>query len=379
MDRKTNLVLHENSPYESVSSLISFFQNDYPSGFFYKPVGLELEITNSCNLQCEGCPIINDEIRKPTDIITDEQYINVLHQSGKNGFFAYSLTGGEPFLKFRRIQNIIEAGHGLDIYKLNTNCTFFKTLDETKNLFYQLKKSGFGVKNKYIKASLVLSLGQQNLAGVPILNAVYAASLFYNYFNSGSTTCCLNLTGKDPILVREIYKTFRSLYKRITNKDFNENEFIIRFFPLNNVLTLKRLKLLSRDKITIPQLLVNFNKRYLSGGCFNTSIKNILSKNRAETLTPRMMIRPNGDIYACQSYNRVHKIGNILKESLFSVITKANENEILRTIYTKNLKGLYRLAGQTDPKISNIRLDTSYSPCDLCQLLTQRIKQKKLL
>lgn len=379
MNRKTNLVLLEKSPFKSISDLVCFFQKKYPTNYFYKPVGLELELTNLCNLQCEGCPIMNDESDKPKDLLTNKQYIDNLRQANKQGFLAYSITGGEPFLKLKSIQKIIKADHGLDIYKLNTNGSFFKSIEGTKKIFEQLKKSGFGSKNKHIKALLVISLGQQNIAGVPIINSAYATSLFYNYFSFDSTICCINLTGKDPILVQEIYKTFQSLYKKITNKDFDENKFVVRFFPLNFAPTLKRLEILSNEFVTIPPLLSDFKRRYLSSSCFNISIKNTLNKSKAETLTPRMMIRPNGDTYACQSYNRVHNIGNVFKERLFDVIKKANRNMILKIIYMKNLKGLYQFTNKFYPKIRNIKLDTAYSPCDICQVLTSIIKENKIL
>lgn len=375
MQRERILTLLEASSIKTVTSLIDHFQNlRYQKDYFYKPIGIELEITNLCNLKCQGCPIINDELTKPQDILTDEEFIQVLKKCKQLGIFAYSITGGEPFLKFNLIKKILKANVGLDLYKLNTNGSFFRTINITKNYLNELQLSGFGESNRYIKSVLVISLGQQNLAGVPIRNAVHLISQVYNFFLPERVQCCLNITEKNQLLAKKIYQDFKKLYHQSTGKNFDEHLFKVRFFSLNSLPTLKRLGLLTQKKISIFQLIVSFKTRYLSCGCFNIQIKNTANPYQSETLIPRVTLRPNGDLYACFNFNYVHKIGNIKKNSLREVVKIANDNIILKTVFTQNLEGLYYLALKKKQDLVNVKLDSACGPCDLCQFLTNEIK-----
>lgn len=126
MKPKTILKLKKNSGFRSITDLIMHFQNKQSQNATYKPIGIELEITNQCNLRCSGCPIIVGG-EKTEDTQSDEDILNVMRQAKKSHLFAYSVTGGEPFLEFASVKKIISNSHGLDLYKLHTNDSFFKT------------------------------------------------------------------------------------------------------------------------------------------------------------------------------------------------------------------------------------------------------------
>lgn len=374
MKPKTIVKLKENTGFESVTGLISFFQNKQNISFTYKPIGIELEITNKCNLRCSGCPIMVDGERTE-DVLKDDQIIQVLHQAKGYGMFGYSITGGEPFLKFKTIIKIINSSHGIDLYKLNTNASYFKTPAITNGYLIELKKAGLTSKNKYIKPVIVISLGHQNLAGVPIQNAVNLTANIYSIFNQEEIACSLNITDKNPLLAQKIYEDFKKLYLKNKGQQFNEALFEVRQFSLTNIKTLRRLDLAEKEDIAILTRIEQFKNEYISGGCFNIHIKNMSDKKQAETLIPRIVMKPNGDIYACQGFNYVHNIGNITRKHLSSIIADANKNVILQTVFSKNLEGLYKFAIEHDSKIKNIKVGRRYSPCDVCQLLTRELEK----
>jgi MoaA/NifB/PqqE/SkfB family radical SAM enzyme len=376
MIKKTNLSLLDKAKFQSIDDLIDFFQNKYPTNYFYKPVGIELEITNHCNLRCKGCPIFFDENSRPKDILKTDEFIVLLNQLKNTGIFAYSITGGEAFLRFETIKRIIASKHGLDLYKLNTNGSFFRTPLETEEYFKQLKEMGFENKNKYIKAVLVVSIGQQNVAGLPLANAVNAASAFYKIFDSNKVSFSLNVTDRNLSLANKIYKDFKKLYLKKTRMKFNEKQYNVRIFSLTNIHTLKRLKLPLGQKFSIKDLLEKYKIEYLSGGCFNIKIKNNKHLDSAETLIPRCMLRPNGDLYFCNSYNRVHKIGNILDDSFLKIFKRTNEDKVLKKIVKGNLESLYNQAVLRNPNIKNLKFEEAYGPCDACELLTKIIKDE---
>lgn len=378
MKKKTILSLKTNNSFATVDDLIYSFQQRYPKKYFYKPIGIEVEVTNVCNLKCRGCSLIIDEIDKPKDILKDEEFITVLKECKKLGMFGYSLTGGETFLQFDRVKKILSADHGLDIYKINTNGSFFKTPSMTTNYLLQLKEAGFGTKNKYIKPVLVVSLGHQNLAGVPLQNAVNVVALFYIIFNREDVVFSFNITEKNQLLAQKIFADFKKLYFKITQQEFDESIFEVRFFSLNNIPTLKRLNVFLGPKVPIAELLEDYKKNYLSGGCFNLRVHNAHREDEAETLIPRCVLRPNGDVYACPGFNRVHRIGNILDNNIGKIIEDTNKDKLLRIVFTKNLQGLFSFAIKSNPKLHELRLEKSYGPCDLCQVLTSVIRQKPI-
>jgi MoaA/NifB/PqqE/SkfB family radical SAM enzyme len=129
------------------------------------------------------------------------------------------------------------------------------------------------------------------------------------------------------------------------------------------------------ENISIPELLKDYKKNYLSGGCFNIKVRNTGNDERAETLIPRIVLRPNGDVYTCQGYSYVHLAGNILRKPLKSVIENVNRNDVYKTVFTKNLAGLYQLALRKNPKVKNLILKSAYDPCDLCKVLTASLTE----
>jgi hypothetical protein len=374
MERKTILKLKNNSEFKKVSDLVNFYQKKLPLNYFYKPVGIELEITHDCNLKCQGCPIIWDQ-KKIKDILISQDYIDILKDCSKQSIFAYSLTGGETFLKFDVVKKIIASNHGLDLFKLNTNGSFFKSSKLAKKYFLELKTAGFVSQNKFIKPVLVISMGQQNFAGVPIKNSIYAVTEFFKVFNSDAVIS-LNIVDRNLDLSQKIYHDFIKLFSK-ENKSLPIDNLEVRIFSLNNYPTLNRLKISSDIKISISSLIKKYQQDYLSKGCFNISSKNNYFDNCAETLVPRCLLCPDGKLYSCPGFNLTHCLGDLNSSSINNIIQKTNQNLILKEIFTKNLASLYKLALKNDKTLDKLKLSESYDPCDLCQFLSHNLKKNE--
>jgi hypothetical protein len=356
---------------QSVRRFITDRQAAYPADWFYRPVGIEVEITNKCNLRCAGCGQ-RDEQPRPDDILTTPDYIRVLLQLADTPIFACSVTGGETLLFLERVKQIISAVNGiLDIYKVNTNSYRFVSDAATLKVLQELQAAGFGRKNRFIKAVMVTSIGQQNENGMPLANAVYLTKIFYQVFSPASTICTVNSTDKNLQRSNHWLREYLKLYQDMTGSEVDQRLVPLRAFMLNNVPTLQRLGLMIDYSVTIPELISSFKRQYKSWQCLN-----ILPVDPAEavmTLTPRCLLQSNGDVLACPGYNYTHKIGNVRDHSLWEIITAANHNPVLQAVFTGGLSQLLKYGQTFLPNLAQEKLSLSYGPCDVCQYITNQL------
>ena len=345
--------LRSGAPHASLMDLIRSKQAEYPSDWVYRPVGIELELTNKCNIQCAGCGQ-RDEESRPQDLLSVDEYSDVARQAGKLPIFACSITGGETLMFLDRIYVLLQTISGnLDVYKINTNGYRFVSKDRSRQIFTDLKTAGFGVNNRFIKSVFV--------------NSVNAASVFYDIFSFDESVLTINVTDKNIQTASRWSNTFRRMYEEATGLVHDDKKIPIREFMLNTIATLKRLDLALEQEVTIPELFRKFQLQYRSWKCLNTPPT---TDEDMTTLMPKMVLRPNGDVMACPGYGYVHNIGNIRKTSLYSIVESANKNPVLRIMYTDGLPGLYKRVSKLHPEIATRTFSLSHDPCDICQILT---------
>lgn len=363
-----------NSSFTSITELIKDRQSLYPSDWCYKPVGIEVEITNKCNLACAGCGQRDEHIR-PDDVMSTQDYIRILKEVSVTPIFACSITGGETLMYLEHVREIIKEVHTrLDIYKLNSNSYRFVNDALTIGVLKQLKLSGFGEDNRHIKPVFVTSIGQQNENGMPLINSVNLVKNFYSVFDQAKALVSVNATDKNIQKARQWNNKFRQLYKDTTGEEVTEEKVPMREFMLNNIPTLQRLGLVVQYDVPISELISGFKTQYTSWKCLNQVPQS--TDADLTTLMPKCVLQPNGDLYACPGYNYVHKIGNVMQESIKNILRHANENPILRIMYTDGLPGLYKYASKIDPSVKQDKLSLSYAPCDVCQYLTKKVALK---
>ncbi len=349
-------------------------QSLYPTKYIFRPIALELEITNKCNLVCTGCGQ-RDETQRPLDALKKDDFPTILLQSKQElPLVGYSITGGEPLLYLETVLNIISQTAGqIDLYKLNSNGYRFVNLELTSKILRQLKDAGFGRTNSNLVSLFVSSIGQQNEAGVSIHNAVNLASIFYTVFDQKTAICTFNATDKNLTKASAWLEQFKKEYKSNQSIDLNDQLFPLRSFMLNNIPTLTRLGIVIDHQVPINKLINHFKHDYQAWKCLNQIPK---TSNEIASLVPRMILRPNGDVFACPGYNYTHKIGNIQQQSWAEILNHANSDPILVIMFSKGLPGLYQYAKTLDPTVTQLSLSLSYSPCDVCQLLTKKIRAK---
>lgn len=363
------LKLKNKSKFLSSKDLIVGKQSKYPSSWFFKPIGIEFEITGKCNLQCEGCAQQLD-FPKLKDTLTTEQISSTIQSLSSIGAFAYSLTGGEAFLYLPRICEIISFLPEVDIYKLNTNGFRFTSKKASLDILKQLKKAGFGVVNKDILPVIVVSLGQQTKQGIPMENAVYLIQAFSELFGLDDALLSINVTDRNISDAMIIVKKFKALFYKMTGKKYDINHFPIRTFGLTNLTTLKRLGLASEKQDIYKNIISNFKNHYKSWKCLNLIPE---GNDNLPTLTPRILIRPNGDVYACPGYNYVHKVGSLHEKNIIEILTDVNKNKVLSILFTEGLPGLLKKGKKSISNFDQQKISISATPCDVCQKISKQL------
>lgn len=362
------------SSYLSTRQLVETAQQQMPADWVYKPIGIEIEITNSCNLRCEGCAQQLDW-KVPNDVLTNENILEFIREGRELGMVAISITGGEATLFLDRVLELLNLRGEIDLYKLNTNGYRFISLEATKMIFTQLKAAGFTL-NTQLKPVLVVSLGQQNMQGVPISNAVNAAVSFYDVFDPEEALISFNLTDKNPAITAEIKNTFFSMFEKVSGERPDPRLYPLRSFGLTNQSTLQRLNILSSTQATIPELMEMFQRQYKSWKCLNTLPENVMD---LPTLTPRCLVRPDGTLMACPGYNYVHVLGNVQQKGLKQLLVEAQKMTHIRTMMTKGLPALWHDALYAGVVNEDLTMSVSVTPCDLCQFLTRKLRENESL
>ncbi len=332
----------------------------------------EIEITHRCNLRCSGCAIIND-INKSKHELTGDQILNFLQQAKENKIFSYSLTGGEPFLNLKLLENVIKNSP-INLFKINTNGYVFSTRKKTQRVLLKLKKSGFAVKNKNSRSWLNISFGQQTTQGIPLENSLHVLNCFFNIFPKEKAGVSFNVFSTSLEYSTFIIEEFKKKYKKLTGEEFDNTKFPIKIIPPDGrkCLTVNVVPL-NEKEMTIRNLIYYY---LLQGkAILNCSPKETLSENYF--FAPRLLLRANASVYSCSGFSYVHKLGNVNSQNLKDMLERANKNIVTKTVFKGGLKALLKLAEKYEPDIGEQKISVNNGPCDICRILKNNIMFSK--
>jgi hypothetical protein len=338
---------------------------------YFRPNSVEIEISHKCVIVCKNCAIKEDVIRNLYSL-SEKEILDFLNQAKRLRIFAYSLTGGEPFLFFSLMKNVIRKT-SLDLIKIDTNGYIFSTPQKTKQIFKEMKIAGFGIKNTKIRSWLNISIGQQTDCGIPLENSVFAAREFYNYFPKDKAGLSFNVFSGSDKHSMEIIKKFVNKYEEICGLPFDQNNFPFKLIPANGRICSTAIKINnnSKKKDKVINLINYYSDQKVSLNCLSKKIN--LGNG---TIAPRLLLRADGSLYSCPGFAYVFKLGNIRQEKLSEIMKKANKNLALQTVFKSELGGLLKLAEKKQPGISNKKISINYGPCNICALLRNIILSK---
>lgn len=354
-------VLPKNEP-KSVCDISREFQSKQPEHWFYKPVCIEMELTHRCSLKCIECSIIED-VKRAEHGLSVEEALSVLSQGAKLGMYAYTITGGEPFTRFDDVCQIIKETPELDCHKLQTNGTFFSSARKAKLLLEKLKASGFGSRNRFVRSGLHCSVGIQNYKGGVSLKAAWnLAQAFQSTFETDSCQLSYILTHHHGIAPEIARRDILRELQLVASDIIDEEDFHLRVVQIHRTPALAK----EHDKINKVPLgeLVKFYATYWK--CFDA--------DGIQSPYPQILIRANGEVFACSCFGHVFNLGNIRKHSLMQLIEYANSLELLKMIRYEGLLGYLEYARKFDPDIITREIAPTTTICKICGTLKSLIE-----
>lgn len=333
----------------------------------YHPKVVEIEMSYLCNLRCPNCAIIND-IKAAKYRLSGQAILDILKQAQNEGINYYGLTGGEPFVTFDTLKFVIEKAP-LDLMKINTNGFIFSSLKQAKRIIKELKESGFGMRNKKIKAFLNFSAGQQTIQGVPLENAVYALMAISEVYKNNEVGFALKVFYPDLEFENHIVRKFLKIYKEITKKDYDYSRYLIKLTTadIRECSTAIIGGIIEKKTDTIKNL-INYYWGRVSLNC------NFTEPEKGTIIGQRLFVRANGDVFTCSGFSHVFLLGNINKEAIGNMFQKANKDLAMSTVFDGGLRKLLKEAEKNNPGIGNRMISISNGPCDICRILKNQIQ-----
>jgi D-alanine-D-alanine ligase-like ATP-grasp enzyme len=357
-DDYNRFILNKN--FKTIQELWEHFVKNYPKNYYYRPLQIELELTNKCNFRCNGCAII-DDIEKWEYWLDKEFIIKFLNDAKWTWIYSYTITWWEPFLRFDDMCNIIK-NVDLDCHKIQTNWSFFDS-DIKANLYLKkLSESWFWKNNKYLKPSIRISFWISNPEQENYWNKIiYSSKNFYKYFDKETTTLWF--------VVSDFVENIKNTSENFIH-DFEEKVWI----PFDN------------DKYYIRSIYIQpeAKKLWKIDDSYNLNIRDYI-KSIDESWScfginesipwPKILIKANWDVYSCTCFSQVFLVWNIKNNTIHEIIEKVNNHEIIKIISEKWLMWFLEYAEEFSPWIWNKKIPNNLTQCNVCRIIKDAVKK----
>lgn len=360
IDWRSQIITEENKeqlvPYEGkfavkhpdIFEVIKSAQSNLPTEWLYRPLNLEIEITNQCNLKCQHCGM---HANLPHEIVSPsyDQLEHLAQDMARYKVSSIGFTGGEPFMTFDKMLYMISQcqQNSVDIMKITSNGFWGK---DAAFKFRMLDSAGL-LKNKNFQPLLMISIGEQTVPLETIAELIHTYTLHYK--KEDLNLCISSLVNYgEPSKVPDLIATYESVFGEFPKGKI----YLTETYYKNN----KEMK----DK-------ANVNMQ-LPSDMIDTSIK-CHTPTVGKHILPRMLVKANGTAYPCACFNvpTLFKSLNVYTDGLGAVLEDINQRDYIQVIRHEGIKGLCK-------DIDMVELDKKRFDdiCTLCGYLCEHYKNK---
>ncbi|EOL45187.1 radical SAM/SPASM domain-containing protein [Enterococcus caccae] len=327
-------------------------------GYYYKPILVDVCVTNRCNLNCDYCSAESGPFASKKGELTIQKLSELFQEMDKIKVPRVALTGGEPFIR----EDIIEILYEFDKYNftkvLNTNGNLIRdkqalalsklnldricvTLDGSNPEVHDssrgkgsFKKAIEGIRQlqKYnLPVSTLFTLGKHNVND--LINTIKLNDKLNINFMSVMVICPTGRANDGSVLAdkENWYPVFLELSERIKNKEFKVNFKIVppnesdifwtHYFPLEYY---NRLDLLQVWGVELE------------------SYKNRVDRDiSCQAGIKACSISHKGDVYGCDLMNGIDELvaGNINESNLMEIWNNSSVFRKFREMNFNDLSG----------------------------------------
>lgn len=308
-----------------------------------KPLQFTFEITNKCNCNCKDCGMAANRLDVKRVKLKFDDLIKLSKDLYDIGIPAYAITGGEPFLEFDLMCEMIKHSSGkIDVCKIISNGFWGKN---PKKYFDELEKAGL-FKNKFFVPNIQLSIGEQTVDLECICNIMHYVSENYDKDKLHLGIIHTREKGLEVSKLRLLYEKYTEKYGTFPlNRFYLTNSYYVNSNPV------------SSEKLDVP----------------TESVYNMISlcDNRHEQkigtfVSPKIFMKCNGDCYPCEVFNLHDAIflGNYFKIGLKGILDNYNSNKYSRFIKDYGTESFKNVI--PDDILKKNRCETPCQACEFC-------------
>lgn len=321
---------------------LNVYQSNKPiAKYRIKPIQFTFEITNKCNCTCPDCGMSANNIKGETKVDNYKLH-KIIDELSEIGVMSYAITGGEPFLEFKNMCDMIKYSQNkIDIIKLISNGFWGKN---PKFYFDKLIEAGL-LNNRFVKPSIYVSIGEQTVDLKNICNLIkYYSENLNDKINFGIINT--RFLGQDYSQLEKLYDLYISLYGKFPNQ--------IIYLTDSIYINSNKLK---KEKIdTIHNTI--YNNIQACDNTFDIQIGKFVS--------PKIFMKVNGDCYPCEVFNlnKYMYLGNFFKDGIERIIENYNNNKYILFINKYKTEGFIDVIPDTILKENFC--ENSCTACEFC-------------
>lgn len=276
-----------------------------------KPIQFTFEITNRCNCNCKDCGMSANSIKVGKTRLNKEELYKIVDDLYNQGVPAFAITGGEPFLEFENMCEMIKYSENkIDVSKIISNGFWGNNVEY---YFEKMEEAGL-LKNQFFVPSLQISIGEQTIPLEDICNIINYVANHYTIEQLNFGIIHTRLNDDDGSQLAKLYNIYLEKYG-----EFPEGRIYLT-----------------------DSYYVNANKEAKEEiETYKMSVYDAINEcdNRFEIevgkfVSPKIFMKCNGDCYPCEVFN-MHKdllLGNYFEIGLKKVLENLNNNKYVKFI-----------------------------------------------
>jgi hypothetical protein len=338
-----------------LDDLRSRHQARAPADHWYRPIAVDLELTQRCNLRCESCAVI-DDVERGYEGMSADQAIEILKSCEGSSIFAYSLVGGEALLRLDDVCRILREVD-LDLDRIVTNAMIFGSRRKAEQVLDRLAMAGLGAREQELRPVLSISIGIQTDAGAPLS---HPAHLIAQALDTFGDRVALRLgvlaPGRGADLLRALSETYFTT--------------IGRHFPWDRIESVRHMTLEYTPRAAragaCDDRFESVADRFLRDGA---ELRCPNSERFDYLVAPRCLVRADRSFYACSCFGFVSRLGRV--GSLATMIEAANRDTALRAVFEGGLASLFATKRAETPSVGARSIPRAAGVCDVCKAIRE--------